>query len=78
MTRPTATERDRRTFSPTACPRCKRMFKTNAAMGVHMSHVRQGPPARRERLCPDKRIAEEVRDIQLRFLRLKTKLKGLR
>ncbi len=56
------------------CLRCHRTFASEQSLAQHMRHAREGGKARRDRLCPDKRTAEEAREIDLIKIRLKTTL----
>lgn len=57
------------------CFRCGRAFRTPQGLGLHHMWLRKAKGGGRiERICPDKRSAEEVRDVQQRIARLRVRL----
>ncbi len=59
----------------TTCPRCLRVFASYRALGQHDRHARAAKAkGRLDRLCPDRRDTDEVREMQLRIVRLRARL----
>ena len=57
------------------CPRCKRTFSTYQGLGLHFHHTNRTPKARRDRLCPDNRTAEEARAQDVRLAGVRVRLR---
>lgn len=57
------------------CHRCGKEFANFRGLGQHERHMREATAkGRQNRICPDRRDADEVREIQLRQVRLKARL----
>ena len=57
------------------CPRCKRTFSTYQGLGLHFHHTNRALKARRDRLCPDNRTAEEARTQDVRLASVRVRLR---
>lgn len=56
------------------CNRCGREFENFRGLGQHLRQLRESTAkGRANRICPDRRDAEEVRETQLRQVRLRAK-----